>query len=113
MYPNRYENQEAAMTTTCARLFTGFALSVTVIFGALSNSGAQPIGHVQSATAPNGFPAARCSRPADEEALRILRLVEFVEKSRSMAVQNPLLFPDLGYYPADPAPTLRLFPPTP
>ena len=91
------DNQEAAMTTLRARLFAGLAISTAVILGALSTSGAQPMGPVQSATAPNGFPAARCSRPADQEALRIKQLVEFVEKSRAMAVQNPLLLADVGY----------------
>jgi hypothetical protein len=89
------------MTTTCARVFTGLAVSAAVVFGTLSTSGAQPMGHVQSATAPNGFPAARCSRPADQEALRIKQLVEFLEKSRTMASQNPLLLADVGYYEAE------------
>ena len=68
------------------------------------------MGPVQSATAPNGFPAARCSRPADQEALRIKQLVEFVEKSRSMAVQNPLLLADVGYYEAELAASRQLPP---
>jgi hypothetical protein len=100
------DNQEAAMTTF-RRLFTGLAISAAVILGALSTSGAQPMGPVQSATAPNGFPAARCSRPADQEALRIKQLVEFVEKSRAMAVQNPLLLADVGYYEAELAASRR------
>jgi hypothetical protein len=95
------------MTTLSARLFTGLAISAAVIFGALSTVGAQPRGPVQSATAPNGFPAARCSRPADEEALRIKQLVEFVEKSRAMAVHNPLLLADVGYYEAELAASRR------
>jgi len=89
------------MTTLRTRVLTGFAISAAVILGALSSSGAQPMGPVQSATAPNGFPAARCSRPADQEALRIKQLVEFVEQSRAMAVQNPLLLADVGYYEAE------------
>jgi hypothetical protein len=89
------------MTTTCARFFAGLALSAAVVFGALSVSSAQPMGPVQSLTAPNGFPAARCSRPADQEALRIKQLVEFLETSRRMAVQNPLLSADVGYYEAE------------
>ena len=91
------------MTTTCARFFTGLALSAAVIFSAPPASG-QP---VQSETAPNGFPAARCSRPADQEALRITQLVEFVEKSRRMAVRNPLLLADVGYYEAELAASRR------
>jgi|SRR3984893_1837554 hypothetical protein len=101
------DNQEAAMTTLRARLFAGLAISTAVILGALSTSGAQPMGAVQSATAPNGFPAARCSRPADQETLRIKQLVEFVEKSRAMAVQNPLLLADVGYYEAELAASRR------
>jgi len=82
-------------------------ISAAVILGALSSSSAQPVGPVQSATAPNGFPAARCSRPADQEALRVKRLIEFVEKSRAMAVQNPLLLADVGYYEAELAASRR------
>jgi hypothetical protein len=86
------------MTAPRTRILTGIAFSVAVMLAAPSGSGAQPMGPVQSAAAPNGFPAARCSRPADQEALRIKQLVEFVEKSRSMAAQNPLLWADVGYY---------------
>ena len=95
------------MTTICARFFTGFALWAAVVFGALSTSSAQSIGPVQPATAPNGFPAAHCSRPADQEALRIKQLVEFLERSRRMAVQNPLLSADVGYYEAELAASRR------
>jgi hypothetical protein len=95
------------MTATCARFFTKLAFSAAVVLGAQSSSGAQPMGAFQSVTAPNGFPAARCSRPADEEALRIRQLIEFVENSRSMAVQNPLLSADVGYYEAELAASRR------
>ena len=95
------------MTTTCARFFTGLALSATVIFAAPSASDAQQLRLVQSQIAPNGFPVARCSRPADQEALRIAQLVEFVEKSRRMAVRNPLLLADVGYYEAELAASRR------
>jgi hypothetical protein len=87
--------------TTRARFFAGLAVSAAVVFAALSASSAQPMGPVQSMTSPNGFPAARCSRPADQEALRIKQLVEFLEKSRAMALQNPLLLADVGYYEAE------------
>ena len=95
------------MTTIRTRFLTGLAIIAAVTLGALSTSGAQPMGPVQSATAPNGFPAARCSRPADQEALRIRQLVEFVEKSKAMAVQNPLLLADVGYYEAELAASRR------
>jgi hypothetical protein len=96
------------LTTIRARFFTGLALSATVIFAASSASDAPAqLGLVQSQTAPNGFPAARCSRSADQEALRIKQLVEFVEKSRRMAVQNPLLLADVGYYEAELAASRR------
>jgi hypothetical protein len=95
------------LTSTCARFFTGLALSAAVIFGALSASGAQAMGPVQSETAPNGLPVARCSRPADQEALRIKQLVEFLERTRSMAAQNPLLLADVGYYEAELAASRR------
>jgi hypothetical protein len=93
--------------TIRTRLRTGLAIAAAVILGALSSSGAQPTGPVQSATAPNGFPAARCSRPADQEALRVKQHVEFLEKSRAMAVQNPLLLADVGYYEAELAASRR------
>ncbi len=95
------------MTTTCARFFTGLALSATAILTAPSASAAQPLESVPSETAPNGFPAARCSLPAEQEALRIKQLVEFVEKSRRMAVRNPLLLADVGYYEAELAASRR------
>ena len=93
--------------TIRTRFLTGLVITAAVILGALSTSGAQPMGPVQSATAPNGFPAARCSRPADQEALRINQLVEFVRKSRAMAEQNPLLWADVGYYEAELAASRR------
>ncbi len=95
------------MPAFCARFFTGFVLSAAVILGGLSTSGAQSAGPVQSATAPNGFPAARCSRPVDQEALRIQQLEELLQKSRRMAVQNPLLWADVGYYEAELAASRR------
>jgi hypothetical protein len=101
------ENQEVTLTTICARFFLGLALLAAVVFGALSTSSAQPMGPVQSVTAPNGFPAARCSRPADQEALRIKQLSEFLERSRRMAVHDPLLLADVGYYEAELAASRR------
>jgi len=95
------------LTTTSARFFAGLALSAAVILGALSASVAQPTGPVQSLSAPNGFPAAHCSRPADQEALRVKQLGEFLEKSRAMAAQNPLLLADVGYYEAELAASRR------
>ena len=92
------------MTTIYARFFMGLALWAAVVFGALSPSNAQSMGAV---TAPNGFPAAHCSRPADQEALRIKQLAEFLERSRRMAAQNPLLLSDVGYYEAELAASLR------
>ncbi len=95
------------MTTIRARFFTGLAFSAAVIFGAPSASGAQTLGPLQSETAPNGFPGARCSHPADQEALRIKQLVDFVEKLRRMAVRTPLLLADVGYYEAELAASRR------
>jgi hypothetical protein len=95
------------MPTIRTRLLTGLAVAAAVVLSAMSTSGAQPMGPVQSASAPNGFPAARCSRPMDQEALRIKQLVEFVEKSKAMAVQNPLLLADVGYYEAELAASRR------
>ena len=96
------------MTTIRTRNFTGLAVlaaAIVVSFGV--SAGAQPLGPTQAANAPNGFPAGRCSRPADEDTLRIKQLVEFVQKSRAMAQQNPLLWADVGYYEAELAASRR------
>ena len=93
--------------STFRRLFTGLAIAAGVFLGALSSSDAQPMGPVQSLSAPNGLSAARCSRPADQEALRVKQLVEFLDKSRSMAAQNPLLLADVAYYEAELAASRR------
>jgi hypothetical protein len=80
---------------------TGLVIANGVFLAASSICQGQPIGPVQSVNTRNGFPAARCSRPANQEALRIGQLVEFLEKSRSMAAQNPLLLADVAYYEAE------------
>jgi hypothetical protein len=72
-----------------------------------SASGAQQFESIPSETTPNGFPAARCSRPTDQEALRLKQLVEFVKKCRRMAVRNPVLLADVGYYEAELAASRR------
>ena len=95
------------MTTIRTSIIAGLAISTAVVLGAVSTSAAQPLRPTQAAEAPNGFPAARCSRPADQEALRINQLVEFVHKSRAMAAQNPLLWADVGYYEAELAASRR------
>jgi hypothetical protein len=83
-----------------------FAAAVMLSFGA-SSAMCEPLHPTQSAMAPNGFPAAHCSRSAEEETLRIRQLVEFVQKSRAMAEQNPLLWADVGYYEAELAASRR------
>jgi hypothetical protein len=83
-----------------------FAAAAMLSLGASSATSA-PLHATQSATAPNGFPAPHCSRSADEESLRIKQLVEFVQKSRAMAEQNPLLWADVGYYEAELAASRR------
>jgi hypothetical protein len=96
------------MTTIRTRNFAGLAVlaaAIVVSFGV--SAGAEPLGPTQAANAPNGFPAGRCSRPADEEALRIKQLVEFAQKSRAIAQQKPLLWADVGYYEAELAASRR------
>jgi len=96
------------MTTIRTRNFAGLAIvaaAMVVSFGV--SASAEPLRPTQAANAPNGFPAGRCSRPADEEALRIKQLVEFVQKSRAMVQQNPLLWADVGYYEAELAASRR------
>jgi hypothetical protein len=97
---------EVAMSTS-RRFFTGLAVVATVLVGVLTSPHAQPLGPVQSVNAPNGFPAVHCSRPADEEALRVKQLVEFLDKSRRIAGQNPLLLADVAYYEAELAASRR------
>jgi hypothetical protein len=78
----------------------GFALAAAVVLGSFSSAAGQPL-HPTPAAAPNGFPAARCSRPLDQEAERIKRLVESLDESRAAAQKNPLLLADVGYYEAE------------
>jgi hypothetical protein len=94
--------------STSRRFFTGLAVVASALIGALSSSHAQPLGTpAQSLHGPNGFPAAQCSRPADQEALRVKQLVDFLAKSRSKAVHNPLLLADVGYYETELAASSR------
>jgi hypothetical protein len=96
------------MTTIRTRNFAGLAILAAAMVVSLGvSASAEPLRPTQAANAPNGFPAGRCSRPADEEALRIKQLVEFVQKSRAMAQQNPLLWADVGYYEAELAASRR------
>jgi hypothetical protein len=97
------------MTTIRTRTLAGlaiFAAAAIVSLGAAS-AAAETLRPTQAANAPNGFPAARCSRPAEEEALRLKQLTEFVQKSRAMVEQNPLLWADVGYYQAELAASRR------
>ena len=94
------------MTTIRTRTSVGLAIlaaTAIVSLGSVSAS-AEMLRPTQAASAPNGFPAARCSRPAEEEALRIKQLAEFVQKSRAMVEQNPMMSLAaafvMGYLPA-------------
>jgi hypothetical protein len=87
--------------STFRRFFTGLAVVAGAFIGVLSSSHAQPLGPAQSLDGPNGLPAVHCSRPADQEALRVKQLDEFLAKSRGKAVQNPLLLADVAYYEAE------------
>ena len=97
------------MTTIRTRTLAGLAILATAAIVSLgtATATAETLRPTQAANAPNGFPAARCSRPADEEALRIKQLAEFVQKSRAMVEQNPLLWADVGYYEAELAASRR------
>ena len=97
------------MTTIRTRTLAGLAIlaaTAIVSLGSVAAS-AETLRPTQAANAPNGFPAARCSGPAEEEALRIKQLAEFVQKSRAMVEQNPLLWADVGYYEAELAASRR------
>jgi hypothetical protein len=93
--------------STSRRSLTALAVFASVFIGVLSSSHGQPLGPVQSLNGANGFPAVHCSRPADQEALRVNQLAEFLDKSRSMAVHNPLLLADVAYYEAELAASRR------
>ena len=97
------------MTTIRTRTLAGLAIlaAAAIVSLGTASATAETLRPIQAANAPNGFPAARCSRPADEEALRIKQLAEFVQKSRAMVVQNPLLWADVGYYEAELAASRR------
>jgi hypothetical protein len=94
---------------TTRRIVVGFVLSTAVALGSFSIAAAESLRPAQSAAAANGFPAARCSRPAEQKAERIKRLVEALQQSRAMAEQNPLLLADVGYYEAELAASRRCF----
>ncbi len=94
------------MITTRTSIIAGFVIAVVTVCGAISAT-AQPLRPTQAAAVANGFPAVRCSRPADQQGERIKRLTEFAQKSRAMAEQNPLLLADVGYYDAELADSRR------
>jgi hypothetical protein len=81
-------------------MLAGFILTAAAVLGSLSSAAGQPL-RATTTAAPNGFPAARCSRPLDQEATRIQRLVESLEEARAAAEKNPLLLADVGYYEAE------------
>jgi len=94
-------------TLTSIRFLSGFALSAAVVFSAFSTFGAESIDPAQSATALYDFQAVRCSRPVDQQARHIQKLTEFVEASRHMAEDHPLLWAEVGYYEAELAASRR------
>ena len=69
-------------------VLAGFALAAVVALGSFSSATDQPLRPTQAASAPNGFPVTRSSRPLDEEAERIKRLTVSLEQSRAAAEQN-------------------------
>jgi len=85
-------------------VLASFALAAVLVLGSFSSAAAQPPLHP---TAFNGFPAPRCSRPPEQEAARIQRLVESLEEARAAAEKNPLLLADVGYYQAELAASRR------
>jgi len=73
------------------KVLVAVTIAVVSIVGAFTGAVAQP----------NGFPQPRCSRPADQEALRLVRLADAVRQSRAAAERDPLLWADVGYYEAE------------
>jgi hypothetical protein len=95
------------MTTIRTSILAGLAISTAVIFGSLSTAAAETGRPMQAAAAPNGFPAARCSRPLDQEAERIKRLEQLVNETTAETEKNPLLWASVGYYKTELAATRR------
>ena len=89
-------------------VLAGFALAAVVALGSFSSATDQPLRPTPAASALGGFPAARYSRPLDQEAERIKRLTESLEQSRAAAEQNLLLLADVGYYEAELAASRRV-----
>ena len=89
-------------------VLAGFALAAVVALGSFSSATDQPLRPPQAASAPNGFPVARYSRPLDQEAERIKRLTESLEQSRAAEEKNLLLLADVGYYEAELAASRRV-----
>ena len=91
-------------------VLAGFALAAVIALGSFSSATDQPLRPAQGASAPDGFPATRSSRPLDEEAERIRRLTKFFDQSRAAAEKDPLLLADVGYYEAELAASRRRMP---
>jgi hypothetical protein len=89
-------------------VLAGFALAAVVALGSFCSAIDQPLRPTQAASALGGFPAARYSRPLDQEAERIKRLTESLEQSRAAAEKNLLLLADVGYYEAELAASRRV-----
>lgn len=91
----------------------GFAFAAAIVLGSLSAASAQPLRPAQAvptANQANGFPAPRCSRPADQEAARIKRLADALQQARAAADRDPLLYADVGYYETELAASRRCLP---
>jgi len=94
------------MATIRATLIAGLTIAMASL-GAFASAVAEPLTAAQSAEIANGLPAPRCARPAEEEAMRVNRLVERVAEARAAMDKNPLLWATFKYYEAELAATRR------
>jgi hypothetical protein len=77
------------------------ALVATASLASFSSAAAQP------GPKFNGFPAPQCSRPMDQEAMRVNQLADLLAETRAQVDKNPLLWATVGYYEAELAATKR------
>src|SRR5262249_50843444 len=94
-----------AMAITRTPILFALAIAAASVFGGGGDAGAGPrqLARVEA----NGLPQPRCSRPAEQESLRIQRLVDMVAETRAAASRDPLLLADVGYYEAELAASRR------
>jgi len=82
-------------------LLAGLSIAAVIALGSLCSATDHSRRLHDGAETFHAVPAADASRPLDEEASRIRRMIESLEQSRAAAAKNPLLLADVGYYEAE------------